>query len=364
MKIVTIVGARPQFIKAAPVSLALRKEQHKEILVHTGQHYDFNMSHIFFKELGIPDPDINLNVGSGSHGFQTGNMLIHIENVLLKFRPDWVMVYGDTNSTLAGALAAVKLNIPIIHVEAGLRSYNRLMPEEHNRIITDNCSRMLICPTSAAVSNLRQEGIVEGVHLVGDTMYDAVLLFRKIADNYSKILDNLQLESKKFILATLHRQDNADDPEKLTDILTAFVKINEAIVFPVHPRTRKNIYNLGSELEKELEQSKIKLIGPVGYLDMLVLEQHARLIMTDSGGIQKEAYFFGIPCVTLREETEWIELVEKGCNILAGNDPERIYEAYLTMADMTFATQPDLYGGGRAAERIVRLLEMESGKSN
>jgi UDP-N-acetylglucosamine 2-epimerase len=362
MKLVTVVGARPQFIKAAPVSLALNKEHHKEILVHTGQHYDFNMSHIFFKELGISDPDVNLNVGSGPHGHQTGHMLIHLENVLLKFKPDWVMVYGDTNSTLAGALAAVKLNIPIIHVEAGLRSYNRLMPEEHNRVITDNCSKLLICPTSTAVSNLSREGIEEGVHLVGDTMYDAVLLFRMVADNHSKILSNLQLEPKKFILTTLHRPGNVDDPKALRNILTVLIEIDETIIFPVHPRTRKNIYNLGSELEKKLARSKIKLIEPVGYLDMLMLEQHARLILTDSGGIQKEAFFFGIPCVTLREETEWVELADQGCNILAGNDPERIYEAYLTMVDTSFDIQPDFYGGGKAAERIVRILEMENGK--
>jgi UDP-N-acetylglucosamine 2-epimerase len=236
------------------------------------------------------------------------------------------------------------------------------MPEEHNRVITDNCSKLLICPTSTAVSNLSREGIEEGVHLVGDTMYDAVLLFRMVADNHSKILGNLQLEPKKFILTTLHRPGNADDPKALRNILTVLIEIDETIIFPVHPRTRKNIYNLGSELEKKLARSKIKLIEPVGYLDMLMLEQHARLILTDSGGIQKEAFFFGIPCVTLREETEWVELADQGCNILAGNDPERIYEAYLTMVDTSFDIQPDFYGGGKAAERIVRILEMENGK--
>jgi UDP-N-acetylglucosamine 2-epimerase len=363
MKIVTIVGARPQFIKAAPVSLAMQHAGFNEFLVHTGQHYDVNMSQIFFKELGIPDPDTNLNVGSGTHGFQTGQMLIHLENVLIEQKPDWVLVYGDTNSTIAGALAAVKLNIPIIHVEAGLRSFNRLMPEEHNRVITDNCSKLLICPTSTAVSNLSREGIEKGVHLVGDTMYDAVLLFRMVADNHSKILGDLQLEPKKFILTTLHRPGNADDPKKLRNILRALIEIDETIIFPVHPRTRKNIYNLGSELGKALARSKIKMIEPVGYLDMLMLEQHARLIMTDSGGIQKEAYFFGIPCVTLREETEWVELVEQGCNILAGNDPQRIYEGFLTMVDTSFDIQPDFYGAGKAAELIVQLLEMESGKT-
>jgi UDP-N-acetylglucosamine 2-epimerase len=290
-------------------------------------------------------------------------MLIHLENVLIEQKPDWVMVYGDTNSTLAGALAAVKLNIPIIHVEAGLRSFNPLMPEEHNRRITDICSKLLICPTAAAVSNLSREGIEKGVHLVGDTMYDAVLLFRMVADNHSKILGDLQLEPKKFILTTLHRPGNADDPKKLRNILRALIEIDETIIFPVHPRTRKNIYNLGSELGKALAGSKIKMIEPVGYLDMLMLEQHARLIMTDSGGIQKEAYFFGIPCVTLREETEWVELVEQGCNILAGNDPQRIYEGFLTMVDTSFDIQPDFYGAGKAAELIVQLLEMESGKT-
>jgi UDP-N-acetylglucosamine 2-epimerase len=363
MKLVTIVGARPQFIKAAPVSLAMQHAGFNEFLVHTGQHYDFNMSHIFFKELGIPDPDINLKVGSGLQGHQTGHMLIHLENLLLKHKPDWVMVYGDTNSTLAGALAAVKLNIPIIHVEAGLRSFNRLMPEEHNRIITDHCSKLLICPTAAAVSNLSREGIKKGVHMVGDTMYDALLLFRKVADKHSIILDDLQLESKKFILTTLHRQGNADDPKKLRKILMALIKLGETIVFPVHPRTRTNIYNLGGELDKALAKSKIKMIEPVGYLDMLMLEQHARLIMTDSGGIQKEAYFFGIPCVTLREETEWVELVEQGCNILVGHDLERIHAAYLSMIDISFEVEPDLYGAGKTAERIVQLLEVESDKT-
>ena len=362
MEIVTIVGARPQFIKAAPVSLAFQYAGFNEFLVHTGQHYDVNMSQIFFKELGIPDPDLNLNIGSGTHGFQTGQILIQLENVLIEKKPDWVLVYGDTNSTLAGALAAVKLNIPIIHVEAGLRSFNRLMPEEHNRVITDNCATLLICPTSTAVSNLSREGINKGVHLVGDTMYDAVLLFKKAADKHSQILDDLQLESKKFILATLHRQGNADDPKKLRNILMALIEIDEKIVFPVHPRTRKNIDLLGSKLEKALVESKIKMIEPVGYLDMLMLEQHARLIMTDSGGIQKEAYFFGIPCVTLREETEWVELVEQGCNILAGNNPQSIYKAYSTMIDTSFEVLAELYGGGKATERIIRLLEMQSAK--
>jgi len=301
-----VVGARPQFIKAAPVSKALRKAGHHEILIHTGQHYDYGMSQVFFEELGISEPDTNLGVGSGPHGWQTGQMLMRIEEALVKERPDWVLVYGDTNSTLAGALAAVKLHIPLAHVEAGLRSFNREMPEEYNRVLTDHCSDLLFCPTRTAVGNLTKEGITNGVNLVGDTMYDAVLEFTEIAQKHSTILQALGLKTKRYLLATLHRPYNTDVLENLQSILAAFLEIKEPIVFSVHPRTRQKITEFGLDNP----QSKIRnlqFIDPVGYLDMLVLEQNARLILTDSGGMKKEAYFFSIPCMTLQPESEWID---------------------------------------------------------
>jgi UDP-N-acetylglucosamine 2-epimerase len=333
MKIVTIVGARPQFIKAAPVSRAIRdhNEDEKnpritEVLVHTGQHYDHGMSQIFFDELDISEPNLNLGVGSGTHGWQTGQMLVRIEEVLLTEKPDFVVVYGDTNSTLAGALAAVKLRIPVAHVEAGLRSFNREMPEEHNRVVTDHCSDLLFCPTQRAVDNLAREGVTNGVHLVGDTMYDAVLQCAAIAQKRSTILEDLNLEPKTYLLTTIHRPYNTDIPENLQNILSAFAEIGEVIVFPVHPRTRKKIAKLEDRFLHDL--TNIKMIEPVGYLDMLVLEENARLILTDSGGMQKEAYFFGVPCITLRPETEWLETVEVGWNVLAGSDTESILAAY------------------------------------
>ncbi|MEP7199635.1 MAG: UDP-N-acetylglucosamine 2-epimerase (non-hydrolyzing), partial [Chloroflexota bacterium] len=287
MKIVSIVGARPQFIKAAPVSKALR-QRHSEVLVHTGQHYDDGMSAVFFRELQIPEPDYNLVVKSGGHGWQTGQILIRIEDVLLKEHPDWVLVYGDTNSTLAGALAAVKLHIPLAHVEAGLRSFNRTMPEEHNRVLTDHCADLLFVPTQTARDNLAKEGITRGVHQVGDVMYDAALQFAALARERSIILTELGLSSKRYLLVTVHRPYNTDEPVHLRNIIEALNTVDMPIIFPVHPRTRRAL-----DIVSNTVQPHVHLIEPVGYLDMLMLEQHARLILTDSGGVQKEAFFFG-----------------------------------------------------------------------
>jgi UDP-GlcNAc3NAcA epimerase len=356
MKIVSVVGARPQFIKAGPVSQELKKAGHTEILVHTGQHYDYGMSQVFFDELNISEPDINLEVGSGHHGWQTGQMLTRIEEVLLGEEPNWVLVYGDTNSTLAGALAAVKLRIPLAHVEAGLRSFNREMPEEHNRVLTDHCSDLLFCPTQTAVNNLAKEGITQGINLVGDTMYDAVLQFAEIAKGHSTILQALGLKAKEYLLATLHRPYNTDVPTNLNSILTAFLEIEEPIVFSVHPRTRQKIASSDNHLKSQLENSSVRVIDPVGYLDMLMLEQHARLVLTDSGGMQKETYFFGVPCITLRPETEWVETVEEGWNVVVGSDRLSIVEKARTLQPPP-QSQRQIFGNGHASEMIVRALE-------
>jgi UDP-N-acetylglucosamine 2-epimerase len=355
MKVATIVGARPQFIKAAPVSRALHQAGHRELLIHTGQHYDYKMSKIFFEELGIPEPDINLEVGSGPHGWQTGQILMRLEATLVTEMPDWVLVYGDTNSTLAGALAACKLHLLIAHVEAGLRSFNRDMPEEHNRVLTDHCADLLFCPTQTAINNLIKEGLTKGVHWVGDTMYDAVLQFVRIAHQRSTILGELKLEPKSYLLATLHRPYNTDIPENLINILTAFQAIDEPIIFPLHPRTRKKIAELDQEFDIEQVMRKVQVIEPVGYLDMLLLEQNARLILTDSGGIQKEAYFFGVPCLTLRPETEWVETVETGWNMVAGAEVERIVAAKQELRPN--GSPPPIFGDGRASERVVSIME-------
>ncbi len=353
MKIVTIVGARPQFVKAAPVSKAIRR-RHTEVLVHTGQHYDRALSDLFFEEMAIPRPDHELGVGSGSHGRQTGQMLIGIEEVLLAERPDWVLVYGDTNSTLAGALAAVKLGIPVAHVEAGLRSFNRAMPEEHNRILTDHCADLLLCPTPTAVDLLRGEGVTRGVHLVGDVMYDAALQFAEVARQRSTILAGLGLTPKGYALATLHRPYNTDDPERLREVLAALDALEMPVIFPLHPRTRSRLVDMGGNPQDGIQNTQY--VPPVGYLDMLALEQDAALILTDSGGVQKEAYFFAVPCVTLRPETEWVETVAAGWNRLAWGDAAVVLEA----ARRPWPTEPPppVFGDGRAAERIVALLEV------
>lgn len=352
MKIVSIVGARPQFIKAAPVSRALRPH-HTEVLVHTGQHYDDNMSAVFFQELDIPMPDYNLGVGSGTHGAQTGEMLMRIEQVLLDEKPDWVLIYGDTNSTLAGALAAAKLHIKVAHVEAGLRSFNRRMPEEINRIVADHLSDLLLCPSQTAVDNLAKEGITRGVHLVGDVMADALAFAAERARVHSDILTRLGLNERGYLLATVHRAENTDDETRLRNILQAFAEIDEIIVFPVHPRTRNQLSTFHLPLS-----TNVQIIEPVGYLDMVRLEQSAKMILTDSGGIQKEAYWLGVPCVTLRDETEWVETVQAGWNVLAGADPMRIVTAVQEFTPRK--DHPLLYGDGKAAKRIAEQLTRQS----
>lgn len=351
MKVVTVVGARPQFIKAAPVSRALRV-RHNEVLVHTGQHYDYGMSEVFFEELGMAVPDINLGVGSGSHGRQTGEMLIRLEEVLLAERPDRVLVYGDTNSTLAGALAAAKLGIPVAHVEAGLRSFNRRMPEEHNRVLADHCSDLLFCPTQTAVTNLAREGITRGVHLVGDVMYDAALQHGALARQRSTILQRLGLKPGEYALATIHRPYNTDDPVRLAEVVAAFAALDLPVVFPIHPRTRSHLSELGNP---QAAVRNLRCVEPLPYLDMLALEQAAALILTDSGGVQKEAYFFAVPCVTLRPETEWVETVAAGWNRLAWGNAAVVVEA----ARQPWPGEPPapLFGDGHAAERIASLLE-------
>ncbi len=344
MKIVSIVGARPQFIKAAAVSWVLRRE-HTEILVHTGQHYDQNMSAIFFDQLGIDKPAYNLEIGSGSHGYQTGTMLIEIERVLVEEQPDWLLVYGDTNSTLAGALAAVKLHIPVAHVEAGLRSFNRRMPEEHNRILTDHCSDLLLCPTQTAVDHLANEGITEGVFMVGDVMYDALMQAAERAQETSDILRCLDLEGKSYFLATVHRAENTDDDSRLRGIFDAFAEIDEPIVLPLHPRTRAALARCGIA-----PSDNVQIIEPVGYLDMALLEKSAKCILTDSGGVQKEAYWLGVPCVTLRDETEWVETVDAGWNVIVGADTEKIVTA--AKRSECPGEHPSLYGEGGAVNCV------------
>ena len=355
MKVVTIVGARPQFIKAAPLSKALKNGGHQEFLLHTGQHYDHGMSQVFFEELGLPDANINLNVRSGPHGQQTGKMLEGIEEVLLRERPDRVIVFGDTNSTLAGAIAAIKLNIPLAHIEAGMRSFNRTMPEEHNRVLTDHCSDFLFCPTQTAVEHLKNEGITHGVFLVGDPMFDAVQLFAKIAHQRSTILNTLGLQKSGYLLATIHRAYNTDNPASLNKILTVLKDINEPVVLPMHPRTRQKMDEFGLTIASS-KQNNLKLIEPVSYLDMLELEQNSRMILTDSGGVQKEAYYFAIPCVTLRSETEWVETLEDGWNVVADLDTEIILNRIKNWTQPA-SSPPLVFGDGRSSQKIVKILE-------
>jgi UDP-GlcNAc3NAcA epimerase len=360
-RFLTVVGARPQFIKAAVVSRLLRDSAGvREVLVHTGQHFDANMSAVFFAELGLPEPDFNLEVSGGSHGEQTGRMLERLERVIAAEQPDTVIVYGDTNSTLAGALAAAKLHVPVAHVEAGLRSYNRRMPEEVNRVLTDHASDVLFAPTMAAVENLAREGIApERVHLVGDVMYDAALHFGAGPglDRAPGLLSTLGLRPGGYVLATVHRQENTDDPSRLHAILGALgaLAARLPVVMPLHPRTRGALASHGSPGRIAAD---VRFIDPVSYLDMLALEGGARLIATDSGGVQKEAFFHRVPCVTLRGETEWVELVGAGWNRLASpSDPEALLETlHLALDAGVPATAPELYGGGRAGEAIVARL--------
>ncbi len=350
VKIASVVGARPQFIKAAPVSREIR-QHNEEVLVHTGQHYDENMSEVFFAALDIPRPDYNLEVGSGSQALQTAEMMKGLEGVLEKEGPDFVLVYGDTNSTLAGALVAAKMGLRLGHVEAGLRSYNRGMAEEINRIVADHLSTLLFCPTQTAVENLQREGITRGVHLVGDVMYDVALQSAQAARSRD-IVKRLGLRPGDYILATVHRPQSVDDPETLKGIVAALVDCGRTVVFPVHPRTRKNLQSFG--LWDEL-RSKVKAIDPVDYLDFLALLMEASKVVTDSGGVQKEAYFFGVPCITLRDETEWIETMEDGWNALVGTDTEDILHAIANFNPS--GTKAKSFGDGHAAERISRILD-------
>lgn len=348
MKVITVVGARPQFIKAAPLSKKIR-ENNSEKIIHTGQHYDDNMSEIFFQELDIPKPDYNLNVGSGSHGYQTGSMLIKIEEILVKEKPDIVLVYGDTNSTLAGALAASKMLIPVVHVESGLRSFNMIMPEEQNRILTDHISTYLFAPTNTALKNLENEGIKHNVYNVGDVMYDAILHFSGIARERSKTLEKLNLKKDEYILATIHRAENTNCIERLKNILDAFKESSQRIVLPLHPRTKKYIENYGLMFSKNIE-----VIEPVGYLDMVMLELNCRKIVTDSGGVQKEAFFLAKPCITLRDETEWVETVENGWNVLAGANTDSIINLMRNLEPKN--DRVDYFGDGNAAGKIIDIL--------
>lgn len=375
LRLLTVIGARPQIIKAAAISraIAARSGELSEILLHTGQHYDANMSQVFFDELGVPRADIDLGVGSGPHGLQTARMIQGIEEVLVERKPDIVLLYGDTNSTLAGSVAAAKLHIPLAHVEAGLRSFNKSMPEEINRIVCDHCSTWLFCPTSTAVSNLEREGFSSDpvlhpsidrprVVLSGDVMYDNSLHFAELAEQRSRILRELGLQPDGFVLATVHRDHNTDDAVKLSAILTSLLELHAdhglPVVLPLHPRTRKRVDELLEPALREqvLAGKGIRIIPPVGFLDMIALERHARLVLTDSGGVQKEAYFFGKPCVILRPETEWVELIDQGQAILVDTDPERISNAASAFVHGGSPACPPLFGDGHAAERIVEEL--------
>ena len=359
MKLVTIIGARPQFIKAALISERIRKSSGKskkitEVLINTGQHYDYNMSKKFFEELDIPEPDYDLNVGSGPYARQMAKMMEGIEAVLKKEKPGAVMVYGDTNSTLAGALVAAKLNIKLCHVEAGLRSYDKSMPEEINRLITDNLSAVLFCPTERAAKNLRKENIRKGVYDVGDIMYELAMKMEKAASERSDILKKLGIRPNGYILATVHRQASTDIRSNLRSIVTAFCRIKSILVFPVHPRTQKMLKRFG--LLQALKKVKnIKIMPPVGYIDMICLEKNAAKIITDSGGVQKEAYFFKVPCITLRNRTEWAETLNNSWNCIVGTDTDKIVEA----AQKSMSKRPYLnyYGNGRTSERIVNILK-------
>lgn len=357
-KVLTVLGARPQFIKAATVSRVIRDAASadvSEVIVHTGQHYDEAMSRIFFEELDIPSPHYNLGISGLSHGAMTGRMLEAVETVVQREKPDWVLVYGDTNSTLAGALAAAKLRVPVAHVEAGLRSFNMRMPEEINRIVADRLSTILFCPTDVAVANLAREGLTAGVQNVGDVMYDAVLYCGAKARNTSRILRDLRLTESGFALATCHRQENTEDPARMVGIVGALATIADElpVVFPVHPRTRKRL----SELGLDAGLSRLRMVEPVSYLEMIALEQGARVVITDSGGVQKEAFFFGVPCITLREETEWVETVNSGWNRLSGAAPVQILAAYEVQKEFgRHAGRPNFFGDGRAAERILSAL--------
>ncbi len=354
LKIITVVGARPQFVKAAAVSREILKHKDiKEVIVHTGQHFDFNMSDVFFEEMNIPKPDYNLNINGLSHGAMTGQMLEKIEQVLVKENPDYVLVYGDTNSTLAGALAASKLHITVAHVEAGLRSFNMKMPEEINRILTDRISSLLFCPTDNAIFNLKNEGFDKfdcKIIKSGDVMQDAAMFYAKNSAERSNIIKKLDLN--KFALVTIHRAENTDVPERLKEIFASLVEITKdmGVVLPLHPRTKKILETLS------IETKGLTIIEPVGYFDMIELLKHCSIVLTDSGGLQKEAFFFAKPCVTLRDETEWVELIQNGYNVLAGSSKEKILKSYEAMSNVNILDNVTLYGGGKASHNIVQSL--------
>lgn len=352
MKILTIVGTRPQLVKVAAVSRELRKH-FAEILVNTGQHYDYNMAGVFFDELNIPKPDYDLGVGSDTHGRQTARMIIAIEGVVEKENPDAILVYGDTNSTLAGAMVASKLHIPIIHIEAGLRSYNKEMPEEINRIMTDHVSDLLFAPTQSAVKNLKSEGITQGVHQVGDVMYDAVVYNMALAEE-KYTLNNFNLVSKEYVLGTIHRANNTDNKERLEAILKAFMTLDEKVFLPLHPRTKNKIATFGLDTILK-ESNNIEIVEPISYLEMLLLEKHAKAIVTDSGGVQKEAYFSKVPCITLRDQTEWIETIETEWNRLVNPLEENLAEKLSNLKPGRPIT--DLYGDGEAAKKIIGIMK-------
>ncbi len=352
LKFATIVGARPQFVKAAVVSRAIRM-RHDEIIVHTGQHYDAELSSIFFDELSIPLPDVALSSGSGTHAEQTAAMLVALERELNEHRPDWVVTFGDTNSTLAGALAAAKLGLKVAHIEAGLRSFNRRMAEEINRVVVDHLSSALLCPSDTAVANLAREGISRGVHLVGDVMAEAFELAARAAHARSGVLSRFGLRERAYLLTTIHRAENTDDPARLRAILDALAAASEPVLFPIHPRTRRTMAELRIELPP-----RVRVVDPLGYLDMIRLLISARLVLTDSGGLQKEAYWARVPCVTLRDETEWVETVAAGWNVVAGAATPRILEAVAMFEPP--AEHPPLYGGCTAAADCVRALEQMS----
>jgi len=374
-KLLSIIGARPQIIKAAALSRAIRSkfsDKINEIIVHTGQHYDQNMSDVFFNELGIPQPDYNLNIGSGKHGEQTAKMITGIEEILIKEKPDYIILYGDTNSTLAGAVASSKIHIPVVHIEAGLRSFNKKMPEEINRIVCDHCSTYLFTPTKTGYQNLLNEGFKDNkppysmdhpaVLNLGDVMYDNSLYFSEIAEQKSNILEQHKLHKNEFLLATVHRDYNTDNQENLINIIRAFNQISKQyqtnIVFPVHPRTLKKIESLTHlpEIKEFLNNGLIQKIEPVSFLDMILLEKYAKLILTDSGGVQKEAYFFNKPCIILRTETEWVEILETGKAIITGASFDRITKAFANLNSQSNTEFPKIFGDGNAAERICQEL--------
>ena len=372
LNILTIIGARPQIIKAAALSRVIRNGfagRITEKILHTGQHYDSNMSQVFFDELGIPQPDYNLHVGSGSHGGQTAKMMAGIEQVLQTEHFDALVVYGDTNSTLAGAVAACKLHVPVVHIEAGLRSFNMTMPEEQNRMVCDQLSSLLFAPTETAMENLRQEGFMDSkatfaggkrreVWQCGDIMFDNSLYYASVAEKKTTVLRDHSLQHEQYLLATIHRDSNTDSPQRLTAIFKALLQLSaeETVVLPLHPRTAKLLEtNLEKDVYTQLRQSGIRIIPPVSFLEMTALEQHARMVLTDSGGVQKEAFFFARPCVIMRPETEWIEIVEQGAGLIADADTDRIVNAYNLLKNRKLNIKP-VFGDGRASTWIAKKI--------